>query len=241
MSAEPTGDPSETTRLLVERVSKTYQSATGTLSILEEVDLSLSGGDAVAIMGPSGSGKSTLLNMLGGLDTPTSGVIRVNDVEPASMGAAELARYRNRTVGFVFQDHHLLPQCSVLENVLIPTLAGEGSSAQTESVARDLLSRVGLANRLGHRPSQLSGGERQRVAIARALINRPALLLGDEPTGNLDAQTASEIADLLLELAEQHQAILIVVTHSSELAERLPRRFMLNAGRLDEVQAGSPA
>ena len=221
--------------LLITALCKSYPTAGGDLSVLRDVDLQMSRGDAIAITGPSGSGKSTLLYILGTLDQPTSGSVRILDQEPCSLGAAETARFRNSTVGFIFQDHHLVPQCSVLENVLIPTLAGTGTSSDAESRARLLLERVGLGQRLTHRPAELSGGERQRVAVCRALINRPSLLLADEPTGNLDRASAQEVGSLLLELARDQHCMLITVTHSAELAGRFPRHMELRDGRLVDV------
>jgi lipoprotein-releasing system ATP-binding protein len=187
----------------------------------------------VAITGPSGSGKSTLLHLIGTLDRPTSGRIEIDGKEPYGLPEPELARYRNETVGFVFQDHHLLPQYTVLENVLIPTLAFGGTEADGAR-ARELLRRVDLSDRLDHRPSQLSGGERQRVAVARALINRPGLLLCDEPTGSLDGKTAEAVSSLLFELHGEEGGILIVVTHSLELAGRFENRLELREGRCCE-------
>jgi len=187
------------------------------------------------IMGPSGSGKSTLLYILGGLEAPTSGSVSVNGVDPFHLHADDLAAFRNRCVGFIFQDHYLLPQCSALENVLIPTMTIRHTSNDTSKVvarAHHLLSRVGLGNRLTHRPSELSGGERQRVAIARALIMGPPVILADEPTGNLDQRAATGVADLLLDLQREEKATLILVTHNAELASRFTRRADLFDGKL---------
>lgn len=220
--------------LQVDNLSKEYPAPTAPLRILRDITFELTAGESLAIMGPSGSGKSTLLYILGALEKPTSGQVRLAGAEPFQMNAKQLAAFRNRQVGFVFQDHHLLPQCSALENVLIPTLAeGAKPGADAETRARELLDRVGLSGRMDHRPAELSGGERQRVAIARALIHRPALLLGDEPTGNLDRKTADSVADLLLELHQEAQSVLILVTHSAELARRLPRRAELLDGILE--------
>jgi lipoprotein-releasing system ATP-binding protein len=214
-------------------VSKSYAAASVNLSILAGVNLSLARGESLAITGPSGAGKSTLLYLIGTLDTPTAGAVQILGQDPFVLKSADLARFRNANIGFVFQEHYLLPQCSVIENVLIPTLAGSGAD-DVEDRARMLLDRVGLAERIRHRPAELSGGERQRVAICRALINRPPLLLADEPTGNLDRQTADSIGSLLLELSSEQNAMLIVVTHSAELAARLPRRVELVDGKLVE-------
>jgi lipoprotein-releasing system ATP-binding protein len=229
--------------LVVENLTREFAGAAGTLHILTGTNLSLSRGDAAVITGPSGSGKSTLLYIIGVLDEPTSGRVSIGDTDPFSLSAADQARFRNRQVGFVFQDHHLLPQCTVLENVLIPTLAASraggshGSTPATppEERARQLLERVGLKDRLTHRPAQLSGGERQRVAVCRALINEPLLLLADEPTGNLDQKTAESIGTLLLEVAGEQQTMLVCVTHSLDLAARFPRRYELSDGKLIEA------
>jgi lipoprotein-releasing system ATP-binding protein len=203
------------------------------LEILTGVSLQLSAGENLAILGPSGSGKSTLLAILGTLDRPTSGTVRLADVDPFGLGEAELARFRSRHVGFVFQDHYLLPQCTVLENVLTPFLA-EGAAGPNEVAhAQRLIERVGLKARSLHRPAQLSGGERQRAAIARALVRNPSLLLADEPTGNLDRTTAASIAELLVEIQQEQQTMLVAVTHSLDLAVLMLRRLELNAGRLE--------
>ncbi len=192
--------------------------------MLSGVSFTLSLGDAVAITGPSGSGKSTLLHILGALDTPSSGSVTLDGADPFKLDEKALAAFRNEMVGFVFQDHCLLPQCSVLENVLTPTLVSRSNSDRTER-ARMLLDQVGLTERLDHRPAELSGGEKQRVALARALINEPVLLLCDEPTGNLDSKSAETVASLLLELHARQKTILVVVTHSAELAARFPIRY----------------
>lgn len=219
--------------LIVHGLTKSYPTAGGELSILRGVDLELNRGDAVAITGPSGSGKSTLLYILGMLDQPNSGTVSLVGESPLSLPAQQQAAFRNRHVGFVFQDHHLLPQCTVLENVLLPTIpAAESSAMADQQRAKQLLERVGLANRIDHRPAQLSGGERQRVAVCRALINQPTLLLADEPTGNLDRTTADTVGSLLLDLNREQRTILICVTHSAELAQRFPKRLQLQDGRL---------
>lgn len=211
--------------LKVENISKEYPTPRGPLRIVSDVSLTLSRGDAVSIMGPSGSGKSTLLYMIGALEPPSSGTITLDDQNPFQLKEKELARFRNKQIGFIFQDHCLLPQCSVIENVLTPTLVSEANGS--EARARALLDSVGLAARLDHRPAELSGGEKQRVALARALITKPQLLLCDEPTGNLDHKSAEVVASLLLELHQQQETILIVVTHSAELAARFPQRYEL--------------
>jgi lipoprotein-releasing system ATP-binding protein len=213
--------------LEVAHLSKNYPTPQGQLSILEDVSLSLSRGDAVAIMGPSGSGKSTLLYILGALEPPTDGTVRLDGHDPFQLKERELAAFRNKEIGFIFQDHCLLPQCSVIENVLTPTLVAQANNDDAEQRARTLLEQVGLAERIEHRPAELSGGEKQRVALARALIMQPLLLLCDEPTGNLDHKSAEVVASLLLELHQQQKTILIVVTHSAELAARFPVRYEL--------------
>lgn len=217
--------------LVVRQLAKTFPGAAA-LDVLHGVDLDMSRGEATAITGPSGSGKSTLLYILGTLEQPTAGTVRIDGENPFQLNPVKLARFRNARIGFIFQDHHLLPQCNVLENVLIPTLAGGGAGPAEEERARQLLDRVGLAARLTHRPAELSGGERQRVAVCRALINQPLLLLADEPTGNLDRATADSVGSLLLELNLELNTLLICVTHSAELASRFPRRHELRNGRL---------
>jgi lipoprotein-releasing system ATP-binding protein len=222
--------------LSVTSVSKHYPTPRGPLTVLADVTLSLSPGEAAAITGPSGSGKSTLLYILGALEPPSSGTVTLGGRDPFSLTPAQLADFRNQEIGFVFQDHCLLPQCSVVENVLVPTLvAGRAKRAEGTDrlrMAGDLLGQVGLAERLEHRPGELSGGEKQRVAIARALIHEPRLLLCDEPTGNLDQASASTVASLLLDLHRRQRNILIVVTHSESLAAQFPIRFEIRAGQL---------
>jgi len=217
--------------LEVTGLSKEYSTPSGPLHVLIDISLSLERGEAVAIMGPSGSGKSTLLYSLGALEPPTSGTVTLDGVNPYQLTERQLAAFRNQRVGFVFQDHCLLPQCSVLENVLTPTLIAEpGDHFQERALA--LLANVGLEARLDHRPAELSGGEKQRVAIARALICQPVLMLCDEPTGNLDHASAETVADLLLELHERQQTMLVVVTHNRELAARFPVRYEMRDQRL---------
>jgi lipoprotein-releasing system ATP-binding protein len=223
--------------LVVTEVTKTFPTRSTPLEVLRGVSLALAAGENLAVTGPSGCGKSTLLTIIGTLDAPTAGSVRLDGADPFALDEPRLAAFRNHKIGFVFQDHHLLPQCSVLENVLVPTLADGRSSAAAVERARTLLNRVGLAERLDHLPAELSGGERQRTAIARALVNRPRLLLADEPTGNLDRATAAEVAELLLDMQRQEQAMLIVVTHSGELAGKLQRRVELNGGRLEAAPA----
>lgn len=222
-------------RLEARGVSRSFEGGPAPVEVLREVTFTLEAGEGAVVTGPSGSGKSTLLHLLGALDRPTSGSLEIGGRDPFTLPEPELARFRNQVVGFVFQDAHLLPQYSLLENVLLPTLAFPGSGGGDERRARELLDRVGLGHRLEHRPAELSGGERQRAAVARALINGPALLLGDEPTGNLDRRTAAAVADLLFELHREAGATLVVVTHSLELAGRFPRRFELVEGRCVEA------
>jgi lipoprotein-releasing system ATP-binding protein len=222
--------------LQVNQLCKDYPTRSGPLSVLRNIGLELQRGEALAVMGPSGSGKSTLLHILGTLDRPTSGALRLDGKDPFALTEPELADFRNRHIGFVFQDHHLLPQCSVLENVLIPTLVSSDNRIDTENWARELLGRVDLSGRLDHRPAELSGGERQRVAVARALIHHPQLLLADEPTGNLDRRTAQAVGQLLLDLHRQEQTKLVVVTHSIDLARRFPRRMEMVDGTLQAAE-----
>jgi lipoprotein-releasing system ATP-binding protein len=218
--------------LEISHLSKKYETPRGALSILDDVSMTLNPGDAIAVMGPSGSGKSTFLYILGALDIPTSGAVTLDGKNPAQMNETELAAFRNKQIGFLFQDHCLLPQLSVLENVLIPTLIAP--SKDDEARARGLIAQVGLSERTDHRPAELSGGERQRAALARALIRDPLLLLCDEPTGNLDHDSTQAVADLLFELQKKRQSIMVTVTHSAELAARFPRRFNLRDGKLVE-------
>jgi lipoprotein-releasing system ATP-binding protein len=222
--------------LEVSNITKEYATPRGPLAILSGVNLSLNRGDSAAIMGPSGSGKSTLLYILGALEPPSSGSVKLDGRDPFQLPEKALAAFRNQSIGFIFQDHCLLPQCSVLENVLVPTLVGPRDTAYPER-ARKLLAQVGLGDRLDHRPAELSGGEKQRVALARALIRKPLLLLCDEPTGNLDQSSADVVASLLLELHKEQQTILIVVTHSAELAGRFAARYELRHANLHAAGA----
>jgi lipoprotein-releasing system ATP-binding protein len=225
--------------LQVSHLCKDYPTRSRPLSVLRDISFELGPAEALAVMGPSGSGKSTLLHILGTLDRPTSGSVRLAGKDPFALAERDLADFRNRHIGFVFQDHYLLPQCSVLENVLIPTLPATDSKNGVESWARELLERVGLAGRLEHRPAELSGGERQRVAIARALVQHPAVLLADEPTGNLDRRTARAVGQLLLEMHRQEQTVLVIVTHSPELARLLPRQMEMADGTLHPPEKGA--
>jgi lipoprotein-releasing system ATP-binding protein len=220
--------------LNVSHLSKEYPGPAGPLAVLSDVSFSLEPGDAAAIMGPSGSGKSSLLYVLGALEPPSSGTITLDGQNPFQLSPDGLAAFRNRSVGFVFQDHCLLPQCTVLENVLVPTLVAEEDGGDAKR-ARDLVEQVGLSGRIDHRPGELSGGERQRVAIARALVRAPRMVLCDEPTGNLDRASADQIAALLLDLHHRQHGVLIVVTHSAQLAARFPIRFELQDRQLHRV------
>jgi len=219
--------------LRLEEVHKQYENSDSEpVPVLNGISLTVRRGDSLAVVGPSGSGKSTLLNILGSLDSPTRGNIQLDGEELAHLSEPKLATIRNQKIGFIFQSHHLLPQCSVLENVLVPTLAATGrSTADAAERARQLLDRVGLGHRLTHRPAQLSGGECQRVAVVRSLINRPSLILADEPTGALDHSTAESLGNLLVELNRDDQVTLIVVTHSAELAAKMGAIRQLLDGR----------
>lgn len=216
----------------VQNVAKAFPTRGEPLVVLRDVSFELSPGGNLAILGPSGSGKSTLLHVIGTLEVPTSGSVRLDGADPFALDEPGLARFRNRHIGFVFQDHHLLPQLSVLENVLIPALADGRPDAATRARAEDLIGRVGLADRIDHRPAELSGGERQRVAVARALLRKPRLVLADEPTGSLDRTNALLVGRLLVELQRAEQAMLVAVTHSQELAALLDRGAELDDGCL---------
>lgn len=217
--------------LSVKHLVKNYQTESQTVEVLRDVSFDISASESLVITGPSGSGKSTLLHILGTLDSPTSGAVLINGKNPFELADAELAKFRNQTVGFVFQDHHLLPQYSVLENVLLPTLAFPVDSHKSRDRATGLIEKIGLSHRINHLPAELSGGERQRVAIARALINAPAIVLCDEPTGNLDHSTADTLANVLFDLHRSEKNILIVVTHSLDLAQRFARKFRILDGK----------
>ena len=217
--------------LSVKHLVKNYQTESQTVEVLRDVSFDISAGESLVITGPSGSGKSTLLHILGTLDSPTSGAVLINGKNPFELADAELAKFRNHTVGFVFQDHYLLPQYSVLENVLLPTLAFPVDSHKSRDRATNLIEKVGLVHRINHLPAELSGGERQRVAIARALINAPAIVLCDEPTGNLDHSTADTLANVLFDLHRSEKNILVVVTHSLDLAQRFARKFRILDGK----------
>ena len=218
--------------LIVDHVAKQYPTRSEPLQVLRDISLEMSAGQNLAILGPSGSGKSTLLYVIGTLDPPSNGTVTLGGQDPYRLPEKDLADFRNRNIGFIFQDHHLLPQLSVLENVLIPTLAAGPTSADQRQRAEQLLERVGLRGRLEHRPAELSGGERGRVAVARALVTSPKMVLADEPTGNLDHTNAMAVAQLLLKLQQEENTMLIVVTHSTELAGMLQQRQQLDNGRL---------
>jgi ABC-type lipoprotein export system ATPase subunit len=224
--------------LRLEKVSKSYRAAEGSspVPVLRDVSLEVGPGESLSIIGPSGSGKSTLLNIIGTLDQADVGQVWLNDKDLSTQDEASLALIRNTEIGFIFQAHHLLPHCTVWENVLVPTLARKSSAqaGETTQRAERLLKRVGLEHRINHRPGQLSGGERQRVAVVRALINRPKLLLADEPTGALDRGSADELAKLLAELNHEEKVTLIVVTHALDLARQMQRVFELQDGKLVE-------
>lgn len=229
---------SDTVLLRLQNVHKDFAATDAgvKLSVLRGVDLEVKPGETLSIVGPSGSGKSTLLNLIGALDLPTSGELTIDGDNLASLSETALAELRNRKIGFIFQAHHLLPQCTVLENVLVPAAALSSAGGDAVERGRKLLDRVGLGARLNHRPGQLSGGERQRVAVVRALINQPSLLLADEPTGALDRHSAENLANLLLDLNREEQVALIIVTHSQELAQRTARALELRDGRLEEIK-----
>lgn len=218
--------------LRLDRVSKSYRAAEGNVPVLRDVSLEVAPGESLAIIGPSGSGKSTLLNIIGTLDHADSGHVRLGDKDLSAQDELALATIRNHEIGFIFQAHHLLPHCTVWENVLVPTLADKHTNSDAEKRAERLLERVGLSHRLNHRPGQLSGGERQRVAVVRALINQPKLLLADEPTGALDRASADELAKLLRELNREENVTLIVVTHALDLARQMGRVFAFDNGHL---------
>jgi len=222
--------------LEIKQLAKQYPTRAESLKVLEDVSLSLSEGQSAAILGPSGCGKSTLLYCIGTLEAPTSGTVTLEGQDPFQLDEVELARFRSENIGFIFQDHHLLPQLTVLENVLVPTLAAGKSTPQQVERAQMLIERVGLSERIEHRSAELSGGERQRVAVARSLIHQPKLLLADEPTGNLDKTNAEAVGNLLLELQKEERSILIVVTHSQELADIFQEQYQLDDGKLQGQQ-----
>jgi lipoprotein-releasing system ATP-binding protein len=220
--------------LAANKLSKDYTVAGKQLTVLAEIDLSVESGSALSIIGPSGSGKSTLLYALGALEPPSSGTVTLDGDNPYAMDAGALAAFRNRKIGFVFQDHHLLPQCNVMENVLIPTLVAPPDSS-AESRAHDILEQVGLSSRIRHHPHELSGGEKQRVALARALIMQPRLLLCDEPTGNLDRDSTETIISLIMQIHRRQNNILIVVTHNLDVAGKFEMQYKLTNAHLSRI------
>lgn len=208
-------------------------------SVLEELDLIVEAGESVAVVGPSGCGKSTLLNLIGLLDTASSGELKIAGADPGKLNDQQRAAMRNEKIGFVFQDHHLLSQCTLLENILLPTLPHR-RDPDAANRAKQLIERVGLADRMHHRPGELSGGQRQRTAVVRALINQPLLLLADEPTGALDEPTAADLVDLLIELNREMRTTLIMVTHATALAKKMATHYRLHAGKLESVDLSTP-
>jgi lipoprotein-releasing system ATP-binding protein len=220
-------------------LAKSYTDANSTLHVLRDIDLTIRQGEQVAIMGASGSGKSTLLHLLGGLDTPTGGQIRIDGTPIERLNAVQLGRLRNRALGFIYQFHHLLPEFTALENVAMPLLVRGVSSAQAADEAARILDRVGLSGRLTHKPGELSGGERQRAAVARALVTRPVCVLADEPTGNLDRKNADQVYDLMLELNREFSTSYLVVTHDPQIAERMDRIMVLDDGSIAEGSSGT--
>ena len=227
--------PDHTPRVELDRVGMVFPSGASSVDVLDDISLAVNAGESLAIVGPSGSGKTTLLNLIAGLLTPTSGTIRFEGEDLQGKSESDLAAYRNQSLGFIFQSHFLLPQCSALENVLIPTMVHPDRSVKDAAPGRatDLLERVGLQDRMSHRPGQLSGGECQRVSLARALINQPTLILADEPTGSLDEETADELTTMLFDLTIEHNVTLITATHSMRLARRMQRGIMLRRGRIE--------
>ena len=221
--------------LRISKICKSFEHIHHTVSVLQDVSFEVVQCQSLVMTGPSGSGKSTLLHLIGALDKPSSGEIEINGTSLLNLSELELAKFRNQMIGFVFQDHHLLPQYSVLENVLIPTMAFKNMSPNPQKRAIDLLEKIGLSDRISHRPAELSGGERQRVAIARALINQPSIILCDEPTGNLDHATANTVTSLLFDLHQTEQNILVVVTHNRDLEHRFDRRFVFKENSCIEV------
>jgi lipoprotein-releasing system ATP-binding protein len=221
----------------IEKKFKT-PSGKGEITVLKDISLTVTGGEAIAVVGPSGSGKTTLLNIIGSLDKPTSGIVNFADKNLSDLDDAELSKTRNLDMGFVFQLHHLLPQLTVLENVLIPTIPfrSRKDNSDYESMAKKLLERVGLQDHMDYFPAQLSGGELQRTAVVRALINKPKLVLADEPTGSLDRESAANLGQLLVQLNKEEGTTLIVVTHSTELAQLMDKVYNLKSGMLEEFR-----
>ncbi|MFA9470772.1 MAG: ABC transporter ATP-binding protein [Deltaproteobacteria bacterium] len=215
----------------VQNVTKTFEHEGRSLEVLKGIDLEIGSGEMVTIVGPSGAGKSTLLHLIGTLDLPTEGRILYGGRDVTRLGSSDLAEFRNRSIGFVFQFHHLLPEFTALENVMMPGLIQGGR--RLENRARELLSEVGLSERLTHRPGELSGGEQQRVALARALLMQPKLVLADEPTGNLDSQTSDSVQSLIFDLNRRHGITFLIVTHSRDFAAMMPRQVSMKDGRID--------
>ena len=216
-------------------LGKTYAEGSLRTPVFDGLDLAVARGETVAILGASGAGKSTLLHLLGGLDMPSAGEVYVDGQKMSALSDAERGRLRNRALGFIYQFHHLLPEFTALENVMLPVVLGGARVPQAEQKARALLDAVGLGHRMAHKPGELSGGERQRAAVARALVNRPGCVLGDEPTGNLDEKTAATVFDLMLDLNRDQRTSLVLVTHDRRLARRLDRVLELHEGRLREL------
>ena len=221
-----------------DKLGKTYAEGKLHTPVFDGLDVAIAPGETVAILGVSGAGKSTLLHLLGGLDTPTSGEVYVAGQKMSALSNAARGQLRNKALGFVYQFHHLLPEFTALENVMLPVLLGGADVAVANAQAKALLESVGLGHRLEHKPGELSGGERQRAAVARALVNKPACVLGDEPTGNLDEKTAAGVFELMLELNRAQRTSLVLVTHDRSLARRLDRVLELNEGKLRELAVG---
>ena len=218
----------------IKGLSKSYRKGRGEVPVLKDLELAVERGESVAVLGASGVGKSTLLSLMGALDRPTEGEILYGGESIFKMDDAELARFRNRKVGFVFQFHHLLPEFTAVENVMLPGLIGGATRSELRAAAEDLLGEAGLSERLDHKPGELSGGEQQRVAIMRALVQSPEIILADEPTGNLDKKTGSEVFDIMMRLNAERDITLVVVTHNEDLASRMSRRVRMEDGRIVE-------